>query len=462
MIKARLRKAILLFTALAAAGGAGAAAPPPKEAAVTAIVGATVIPMNDGAAALSDHTVIIQDDRIAAVGPRATTRVPAGARVVDGAGAYVTPGLADMHVHLEYLEDPDVLKLFLANGVTTVRSMDGRPFMLDWRRRVKAGALPGPAIVTAGPVIDGSPPARDDNLSIADAAGARAAVKAQADAGYDFIKVYTNLSPENYRAVLAEARQRGLRVAGHVPRGVPLEEAAAAHWSIEHLADFARAVQQEGAKTPGWARGYLAGPLDPARTKAFAEQMAGRDLWTVPTSVERDRAIAPSATLDRWQEDPSVRELPRAAVGMWRGGIERFNGRLDADDWKLVEAGRRNRIALIRAMHEAGVKIVVGTDTPNAFVVPGSSIHLELANFVEAGFTPMQALAAATSEPARMLGPLSDAGSLAVGKRADLLVLSADPRTSLAALQQRRGVMAAGRWYPEPELQKLRRDLTRR
>jgi hypothetical protein len=164
-----------------------------------------------------------------------------------------------MHVHLEYVEDPDILKLFVAHGVTTVRSMDGRPFILDWRERIASGALLGPRIVTAGPIIDGAPPARDDNLAVADAAAASKAVEAQASAGYDFIKTYVNLSPTAYAAVLAAAQVRALHVAGHVPRGVSLQAAAEAQWSLEHLGDFAAAVARDGLRRrPGsgvdWAR----------------------------------------------------------------------------------------------------------------------------------------------------------------------------------------------------------------
>lgn len=146
--------------------------------------------MTEGSNILPNHTVIVRDGRIAALGPRSLTRVPAGARVIDGRGRYLLPGVADMHVHLEYIENPDVLKLFVANGITTVRSMDGRPYILDWRDRVRSGSLVGPRIVTAGPIIDGSPPARTDNLAVANEAAARAAVADQAGRGYDFIKLY--------------------------------------------------------------------------------------------------------------------------------------------------------------------------------------------------------------------------------------------------------------------------------
>lgn len=431
--------------------------------AVLAIVDVTVVPMTDDHTELPNRTVLVRGERIAAEGPSGSVRVPAGARVIDGRGRWLMPGLADMHVHLEYLENPDVLKLFVANGVTTVRGMDGRPFMLDWRRRTASRALVGPQIVTAGPIIDCVPPARDDNLAVADALAARAAVEAQAEAGYDFIKTYSNLSPEAYRAVLAEAGARGLRVSGHVPKGVTLDEAAAAQWSLEHLGDFADAVARDGARTPGWARRRLGAPFDARKAASLAAKLAAAKVWVVPTAVEPDRALGSGETVARWLAEPAMKDVPAQALAMWRAQIARFTSRMDSADFALNAQARGHRLALIKALHDAGVRLVVGTDTPNAFVVPGQSVHLELANFVAAGLTPGQALFAATAEPARMLGPLGgDAGVVAAGRRADLLLLSADPLADVGNAETRVGVVLAGRWLDEAELTRMRGDLARR
>ncbi|MDX1563018.1 MAG: amidohydrolase, partial [Gammaproteobacteria bacterium] len=181
---------------------------------VQVVRGATIIP-GGACAAFEDGIIVIEGDEIAAVGPAASTAVPGDAVVIDAEGQYVIAGLADMHVHLEYFETPAYLGLFVANGVTTVRSMDGRDFMLDWRRQIEAGNLIGPTIYTAGPLLDGDPPARFDNMVVPNAEAAREAVRQQAAAGYDFIKVYSNLAADTYTAILAEAGQQGLPVAGH-------------------------------------------------------------------------------------------------------------------------------------------------------------------------------------------------------------------------------------------------------
>lgn len=438
---------------------AEATSPPPG--APLAIIGVTVLTMAN-AAPLADRTVIVREGRIAAIGPRRQMRVPRGAQTIDGRGRYLMPGLADMHVHLEYIEDPDVLKLFVASGVTTVRSMDGRPFILEWRERVRAGELVGPRIITAGPIIDGSPPAREDNLAVADAASARAAVAAQAAAGYDFIKLYSNLSPEAYAAALGEARERRLRVAGHVARAVPLEAAVASQWSIEHLGDFASAVAaQGGSPTPAWARRALAAPLDSQRLDALARRLAATQVWVVPTAIQQDRWLAPPATVQSWLAEPSIRHLPSSVLAQWRAPMERLSARMDDDDWALLERARRNRLAVIAALHRAGVRLAIGSDTPNPFVAMGASVHLELANFVAAGLSPADALEAATVDAARMLGLEVEQGTVEVGKRADLLLLARNPLDDSANASAIVGVVLGGRWFDEQALRAMSQDLGR-
>jgi hypothetical protein len=458
-------KRLLLWLTGLACLSACAAVPKSRSAsaqgdgAQVAIVGVTVIPMTGGGATLADHTVLIRDGRIAALGPRRSLSIPAGAQVIEGKGRYLMPGLTDAHVHLEYVEDPNILKLFLVNGVTTVRSMDGRPFIRDWRERVKSGGLIGPRIVTAGPIIDGSPPAREDNLAVAEAASARAAVVEQKREGYDFIKAYSNLSAESYEAIVAEAKFQGLQVAGHVPKVVKLERAISSLSSLEHLGDLAGAVAvQGGSATPGWARRSLAAPLDQVRLRALAQQLAASGVWVVPTAVQQDRWLAPAAQVESWLADPQMRNLPPQSADQWKGSV-RWSSRMDADDWKLLEQARKNRLAVISAFREAGVRLLIGSDTPNPFVIPGASVHLELANFVAAGFTPAEALAAATIETARMLGLENEQGSIQVGRRADLLLLSANPLTDVGNAQARVGLVLGGRWIAERYLQSMARDL---
>jgi imidazolonepropionase-like amidohydrolase len=283
-------------------------------------------------------------------------------------------------------------------------------------------------------------------------------VAEQAGGRYDFIKIYTNLSPETYAAIIEEAKRRGLRVAGHVPRGVPLATAARSLWSIEHLGDLASSVSASGTASPGWARRLLGGPIDAERLASLSRELAGTPLWVIPTSIQKDREVAPPALVDRWVAN-EARNIPAEAVAGWKRAAAAWSSRLDADDWKLVEQARLNRLTVIAALHRAGVKLAVGSDTPNPFVLPGLSVHQELANFVAAGLSPAEALRAATLAPARMLGLEREQGTVEVGKRADLLLLGSNPLTDIAAAGRPVGLVLAGHWLSAAELRALPADL---
>jgi imidazolonepropionase-like amidohydrolase len=382
--------------------------------------------------------------------------VPEGARHIDGTGKYLMPGLADMHVHLEYTEDPAILGMFLANGVTTVRNMDGRPFIVEWKRRTADGSLPGPTIHTAGPLLDGDPPLRPDNTVVRSASEARAAVMAQHAAGYDFIKVYTNLSTDAYRAVLSTARERGLKVAGHVPRTVSWDEAlTAGQDTFEHLSDYDDVLEADDSPSRGrytWFKRFLAMPLDPAKMAGVAQRQSQSRTWTVPTLVQADREIARPAQVQTWLAATEASLIPAEARAFWQQQVARSTARMGEEDWAAVSQGSANRLAVVRALHKAGVHLLAGTDTPNPFVVPGFALPEELANLTRAGLTPLEALAASTREAAVFLGQSDEWGTVDSGKRADLVLLGADPLKDIANVRAISGVMVRGRWLAAADL----------
>jgi imidazolonepropionase-like amidohydrolase len=424
--------------------------------AVVAFVDVSVVPM-DRERVMRNQTVIVRAGRITAMGSRNSVRVPKGALRIDGRGNYLMPGLADMHVHLEYFDREAQLLLFLANGVTTVRNMDGRPNILIWKQRIAAGTLIGPTIFTAGPILEGKPPFRDDNRVVESAAQAEAAVEEQKKAGYDFIKVYHTLSRDSYEAIIAAAKRQGLAVVGHVPRAVGLDGALAARQrSIEHLDGYLNAIEADDSPFRNrwtWLKLYFAVKIDDDKIIKAVQTTRQSGVWNVPTLVVRQK-VAPAETVNLWLNRAEMRYLPPETVDFWRQSSSRVTQRMAPEDFERLAEGERVRRKLVRALRDAGAGLLLGSDTPNPFVIPGFSVHEELQNLVDSGLTPYQALSAGTRDAAEFLGVAAEIGTVAIGKRADLILVEGNPLESVANLSRRTGVMTRGHWYSAADLQK--------
>ncbi|MCA1623335.1 MAG: amidohydrolase family protein [Acidobacteria bacterium] len=424
---------------------------------VLAFVNVNVVPM-DSERVVQNQTIIIRDGRIAAIGAAKRVRVPQGAVKIDGRGRYLMPGLADMHVHLEYFDREAQLLLFLANGVTTVRNMDGRPNILEWRKRIAAGNLLGPNIFTAGAILEGKPPFRNDNRVVETPAEAVAEVVKQKQEGYDFIKVYHTLDRETYKAIVAEATKHGLTVAGHVPRSVGLPGALAANQkSIEHLDGFIDEIEADDSPLKNqrsWLKRYFAVKVDDAKIRSIVGATERAKVWNVPTLVERRLSALTTNELQTRLRQPELKYLPPETAEFWSASNKRITGRMSADDFARLAEGEKTRNRLVKLLHDGGARLLVGTDTPNAFVIPGFLVVEELQNFVEAGLTPYQAIKAATKDAAEFLGASNEFGTISVGRRADLILVEGNPLESVANLKRRAGVMVRGRWLTTSDLQK--------
>jgi hypothetical protein len=422
-----------------------------------AFVHANVIAM-DTTDELHDVTVLVEGGTIVAVGQLAA---PDRARVVDARGKWLIPGLADMHVHLDGTRG--MLALFIAAGVTTVRNMAGSPKIVAVRERVARGDVLGPRIYTAGPFVDGPRPRWEASDVVARPEDAEQVVAAQAAAGYDFIKIYNGLSRESYDAVAKAARAHHLPIAGHVPFAVPLAHALATEQaSIEHLTGFLEAIERPDSPVRGShtlsrsIEGWLY--TDSRRVANVAAEAARHGVWSCPTLITsvaygelwRGRipvtgaldAVSPD-WLARW--DP--KHSPRHPLGELRRATEQVGDRELAAE-----------LAVVRELAASGAPLLAGTDTPNPYVVPGASLHQELSLLAAAGLSPYAALRAATIDAADFLGD-SRAGRIAVGARADLVLLDADPLVDLGALDRIAGVAVAGRWLAADDLRALHDEL---
>jgi cytosine/adenosine deaminase-related metal-dependent hydrolase len=432
---------------------------------VTAFVDVAVIPM-DRERMLAHQTVVVRGDRIVALGPTTATRVPAEAVRVDGRGKFLIPGLADMHAHIPgwnrmvvwddgaamftgaSLEEAErMLFLNVANGVTTLRLMHGWPGSLALRHRAAQGELLSPRLYVARRAIElgGEGWADSAGRIVADVEAAKAA-------GYDLIKVHGAIRAEGaaHDSLVAVARRVGIPIAGHPPGSAigdqGLEVAMQHYASIEHLERFNQYLTGGGANEPPYSfpqtydLGASAGKL---QALAVAMQRAG--VWNCPTLVALDlvfdRGRGPE--IAQWPELRYLRETNRQRT------LERLASQR-ADSVPIITVAARRQI--IQALRDAGAGLLLGTDAAFEPLLPGFAVHRELEALVRAGLTPYEALATGTRNVAAYFGTLDSTGTVAVGQRADLVLLAANPLEDIRHTMQVAGVLLGGRWLPRAEL----------
>ena len=427
----------------------------------------TVIDVVHGRSA-GPRTVIVDDGRILAITGQGAD-VPPGAQRVDGRGRFLIPGLVDMHVHLFNLfshRPPNdwTFPLYVANGVTAVREMraDAASIVLvkQWRKALDDGELTAPRILAAGIAVDGTSP--ED---------ATRAVTAAAEAGADFIKIFSEVPESRWRAILDTARARWLPVVGHAPAGVSLlDTATAGQRSNEHLMQAYEACSSIETQLLDERRGLEGEALDSLR-----EAQEGKALATFDGDRCRrvSKALATTGqvqvpTLVLGNEDSMREHGPPSADPRWRflraderPRWERFLAGYTANDAALAKQRWPVARKIIAAMRQAGVPILTGTDGPMPGVYPGFSLHEEMAMLVDAGLTPRAALRAATFEPARFLGIAGAAGSVDVGMRADLVLLDADPTKDIRNTTRINAVILDGRLLRRADLDELLEDAAR-
>jgi len=444
-----------------------------------AITGVNVVDVVTGKA-IPGQTVVIAADRIRAMGPAATAQIPAQSQTIDGTGYYLIPGLWDMHVHFRSNPvDPDrvladenagTLELFLVNGVVGVREMGGdlSEHVLRWREEIKSGKRVGPRILTAGRKLDVVKPAWPGSISTTTPEEGREAVRQMKRAGADFIKVYHgDVEAPVLKAVLSEAHATGLKVVGHLPRNLSLQtvqelgldEMEHSTLTAPKQADFDRfAVERQERIKAGLAMDTaemarrLTWMHDADEAKRLYPLMAARPLWVTPTLAVQARVRYEIAER-KFDGDPRKRYIGPAIWASWDPGAGRRKpaaaGLLDLFKQQLKQ-GRQ----LTAEAHKAGVRILLGTDcgVSNNYMLPGWSVHEELAALVEAGLTPAEALRAATVNPAKWRGELATEGTVEKGKRADLLLLRSNPLTAIAATREVEAVFLGGAYYPRSKL----------
>lgn len=409
----------------------------PAQEADIAFVDVNVIPM-DSERVLSNHNVLVSGDRIVAVGPAGSVDVPEGARRIETDGTqYLIPGMAELHGHIPPPSDSqsyidNVLFLFVANGVTTVRGMLGQEGQLELREQANSGEILSPSLYLAGPPFDGR--------SIQSPEQAAQQARQQKREGWDYLKVLWGLTLAEYDAMARTAREVEIPFIGHVPRDV----------GVRHALEM-------GQQTIDHLDGYIdyldgtAGPASDEKIEEIVQLTKETGTWVVPTMVVWENLFGetPTGTVQTYD---GLRYLPPDLVAGW---VESHRGRVSGTGFDRIAARHRieNRMRLLRAMHEGGVRILFGTDAPQQFSVPGFSIYREMHRMGEAGMTPYDILRTATANAGEYFKDKDSFGTVAPGQRADLVLLKANPLEDISNVSRQAGVMVRGRWLPETEIQ---------
>lgn len=372
---------------------------------------------------LPDQVVLVRDGRIEAIGPAGTIEIPEGAERIDGMGGTLIPGLIDLHVHLEYPTDFD---LYLANGVTTVLNLNGFSRVLGWREAIREGSLAGPRIRTCGPSL----------YDIETNDQAAAAVRTQAAEGYDCIKIYGGISRDAFGALVSEASERNLLSIAHIPRNLTWQDVLeAAPDAIAHAEEF------------------LYSPIEEGDVERIVSGLRENDIAVISTLSNYDLIGRQVADLESLFDRGTIEYYPPVERRLWTRPRNRYVRSISESKLPKIRWLLTFQKDLVRDLHQSGGRVLMGTDAGGPpFTVPGFSAIDEVEMLVDAGLTPFEALAASTREAAAFLGLQAEIGTIERGKRADLVLLAANPLTDISNLRLRRGVVANGRWYSRGDL----------
>jgi imidazolonepropionase-like amidohydrolase len=447
---------------------------------ILAISDVTVIDAT-GAPAKPHMIVITTGDRITKIAKTGEVAIPKNAQVINGTGKFLIPGLWDMHVHAVLKGLPETyFPMFIANGVTGVRDMAADLGLLkQLRKEINEGRRLGPRLI-GGQMVDGPMPVWPGlPISISNEVDARQAAASVKNSGADFIKVYSLIPREAYFALADEAKKRGITFAGHVPISVSASEASdAGQKSIEHLEGVLRAcstIETElrktlveavnGAKDTDQMRASLVRVLSQTESRALETysrekaaalfaRFAANGTWHAPTLVVYRGAVFSNDS--DFTNDPRLKYVRRDIRESWK----------NQDDFRLKESSGyfnkilfQKRLELILVMHRAGVKMLAATDALGWYVFPGFSLHDELELFVDAGLSPMEALQTATRNPADYLGLIDMVGTVETGKKADLVLLEANPLENISNTKRISAVIVGGRLIPKASLEKMLLDV---
>jgi len=417
----------------------------------TAITNVNIITM-ENEEVLENQTLLIKDGRFVAMGNASNVTVPENAKTIDGSGKYLIPGLAEMHAHIpgnddmEYLEE--VLFLYLSNGVTTIRGMLGRPYHLELRDLASKNEILSPRIYTSSPSLNGN--------SVKTIEDANEMVTAFQEAGYDFLKLHPGITLENFNEIIRNANEVGIQFSGHVSIDVGIGRALEAKYSsIDHIDGYLEGLVPADAGVDPTDNGFFGFNFTDIADESLLPDLVSAtkeaNVWVVPTQCLSERWAGSIAPEDLASE-PEMKYIPRGTLNDW---VKRSREFRNSPDYSVDRANKFNQIRrnIIKALHDGGVGLALGSDAPQVFNVPGFSIQHELGYMVQSGLTPYEALKAGTVNPAIFFEKSGDFGVIAVDASADFILLNSNPLEDIGHVRDNAGVMVRGRWLPEEEIQ---------
>ncbi|MDX1403349.1 MAG: amidohydrolase family protein [Woeseiaceae bacterium] len=447
-----MRTAVILLSLLVIAAAPLAAEP-------VVFLNVNVVPMHSEGV-LRARTVIVSDGRINQIGDVDSTPLPEGALVIDGTDRFLLPGLVEMHGHVPGTDSDNlqrILTLYVANGITTVRGMLGRPSHLALREAIRSGERLGPDLITSGPSLNGR--------SVSGPEQAKSMVERQFAAGYDFLKIHPGLTREEFDAMARTANRLGMRFAGHVPEDVGIARALQAGMAtIDHLDGYMEALLLPHDDRTGGVRGFLgvllAGQADATKIPGVVAATLKAGTWNVPTESLFRHATAADLDPNDLANWPEMKYMPEVTIERWRRAKQDLMA--DANyHAQIAERAIDLRKRLILELQRSGAGLLLGSDSPQIFNVPGFAIHHELEYLVDAGLTPFEALQTGTANAARFFGRVDEIGVVRQGAIADLVLLDADPLEDIRNSRRIHGVMLRGRWLSRQQLDQLLAELAR-
>jgi len=448
------RESVWASVMLVLLSAAGCGDPLPRVEGDFAFVGVDVLPMTEpgNPVVLENQTVVVTNRRVASINPADEVSVGESVVIVNAEGQYLMPGLADMHGHLPSsrlmpVDRKNLLFLYVANGVTTLRVMQGSQSHFRLRDQIARGETLGPRLFLGSPAMTGA--------SVRTSEQGEQLVREYHQNGYEQVKIHEGLTPEVFDAVASTAREVGIPFGGHVPDQVGLFDAlVGGQMSIDHLDNYVEALvpDEDRVGTLGFRRiGDSLDVINEERLPSLVEATRMAGAWIVPTMAFWETVVwGVNSSSELRAMHQELRYIPPEIVGEWTRVVDELQAAADPDTNRRVTELRRT---VLKALYEGGVPILLGTDSPETFDVPGFSIHHEMALLVELGMTPYHVLEAGTRRVAEYFDSVDDFGSVAVGQRADFLLLTADPIADVANVGERAGVMVNGRWISESQIQ---------